>query len=129
MTEQDLYAFGDALRANPRSFSQFDANERVLVETMLLPHPSFSDWQKEQLRRWKLLVPNQAVIDSANAALAASGEPHRIAARTAINGDLLLESDLLSDRQGNYAPIRTFLEGLLLVSRPESDFPQSEGPE
>jgi hypothetical protein len=126
MMEQDLYDFGDALRANPRSFSQFTPQERAMVEAMLTPNPNFTDWQKVQVRQWKLLAPDQESLDYANAQLAVSGRPHRIAPRMATNGDLLLESDLLSDRAGNYAPIQSFLESLVLVARPESDFPQPE---
>ncbi len=122
MTQQDLYNFGDALRVNRLSHSQFPAQERSLVEVMLPPNPNFTPWQTGQLRRWKLLAPDQRSI-------AASGRPHRASARMASNGDLLLESDLLSDRDGNYFLIKTFLESLTLVSRSESDFPQLEGEE
>lgn len=127
--EEQLNTLGDYLRAYPQSFAELSTENRGMVEVMLTPNPNFSEWQKLQVRQWKLLVPSQEAIDGANAALQAAGRPHRISARVATNGDLLLESDLLSDRLGNYAPIQSFLESLLLVSRPESDFPQQESEE
>lgn len=127
--EEQLNALGDYLRANPQSFAQLSPENRAMVEAMLTPNPNFTEWQKVQVRQWKLLAPSQEAVDIANEALEDSGRPHRIMPRTATNGDLLLESDLLSDREGNYAPIQTFLEGLTLVSRPETDFPQPESGE
>lgn len=127
--EEQLNVLGDYLRANPQSFAELAPQHRAMVESMVTPNPQFSDWQKTQVRQWKLLAPSQEAVDDANAALEAAGRPHRIAPRVASNGDLLLESDLLSDRLGNYSPIQTFLESLTLVNRPESDFPQPEDEE
>lgn len=103
-----LVTLGDAIRANPCSFSNLPPEAQGIVLQLLTPMPSgWSDLQMQWVPKWWLDATQEGTA-AANAALAAHG-PMRISARAGY-----LPASLIADAGTVYAPIGDWLRSLVL---------------
>lgn len=118
-----LVSVGDSIRANPRSYSELEDQEKQILESLLIPDSSFDSTQRYFLGKWFLETPDEAQQELTGLWPQGSKYPTR-----ELNGKQYLSSDLLSDalngrRLTSMLPI---LETLVLVYIEPEEWPQPE---
>jgi hypothetical protein len=118
-----VIAVGDAIRANPRSWSALSDYERAVLTGALMPNPSFHEAQTAYLARWWMPISDEQV-----AALNAAMPTHRqVAPRAGADGLKYVCADLLSDslNNGPIAAALPILSELVLTYCLDSHWPEA----
>ena len=117
-------AAGDSLRADPRPWSELTAFETAVLKGGLLPHPSFSDDQRNYLQLWWLeATPSQ--ITAINKLCPPDTD---ITGRDGGDGKLYLSADILSDalEEGRLKNLLSVISKLTLVYKLAEDWPKDK---
>jgi hypothetical protein len=115
MTSEQIAAIvsvGDAIRANPRPWSQLTSQETAVLTAALLPPPPFDEMQRAYFARWWLACTQEQL-----AALNAACPPCTVITGRAKDAALYVCSDILSDalQDGPLAALLPILETLTLT--------------
>jgi hypothetical protein len=115
---------------NPQPLTSLMADPTIeaLLWDSLTPYQGFSSEQKELLADLYLLVPNQAELDSANAALKSAADKFvsSMPSKETTNGELVISAVFLTDclpTQSTYHAAAGWLVGLDIVHRGPEMFP------
>jgi hypothetical protein len=127
MTPEELHAH---LSANPgKSYATLDAEARAIMRSHLRSSPEgFTQQQRDWLKDFYLVVPNQQTFDAIAAALPPS---LGLSTRQTLSGVVVLNADLLTDcllPEDNWGAIAADLAQLEIRFIAPDQFPVAEEP-